>query len=228
MEPPSATPSWIGLARIGLQALLPLVLVLTSVRLLLTEIFVRMEYSLPGFPADRYGFTKADRIQYAAVALDYLLNDAGVEFLGNQRFEEGSAVYNERELRHMQDVKQVTQSALRVRRVGAGLILVLVLVVWRGAGGRFALEALQDGSRLTAILMLVLGVVLLVGFAVIFVGFHQVFFDPDTWTFRFEDTLIRLFPERFWQVAFGAVALATLVQAGVVWVIARSLLKQVE
>jgi len=228
MEPPSATPGWIGLARIGLQALLPVVLVLTSVRLLLTEIFVRMEYSLPGFPADRYGFTKADRIQHATVALDYLLNDAGVEFLGDQRFEEGSAVYNERELRHMQDVKQVTQSALRVRRVGAGLILVLVLVVWRGVGGRLVLETLQDGSRLTAILMLVLGVVLLVGFAVIFVGFHQVFFDPNTWTFRFEDTLIRLFPERFWQVAFGAVALATLVQAGVVWVIARALLKQVE
>ena len=228
MEPPSATPGWIGLARIGLQALLPVVLVLTSVRLLLTAIFVRMEYSLPGFPADRYGFTKADRIQHATVALDYLLNDAGVEFLGDQRFEEGSAVYNERELRHMQDVKQVTQSALRVRRVGAGLILVLVLVVWRGVGGRLVLETLQDGSRLTSILMLVLGVVLLVGFAVIFVGFHQVFFDPNTWTFRFEDTLIRLFPERFWQVAFGAVALATLVQAGVVWVIARSLLKQVE
>lgn len=228
MEPPSATPSWIGLARIGLQALLPVVLVLTSVRLLLTETFVRMEYSLPGIPADRYGFTKADRIQHATVALDYLLNDAGIEFLGDQRFEEGSAVYNERELRHMQDVKQVTQSALRVRRVGAGLILVLVLVVWRGAGARLALEALQDGSRLAAILMLVLGVVLLVGFAVIFVGFHQVFFDPNTWTFRFEDTLIRLFPERFWQVAFGAVALATLVQAGVVWVIAKALLKQVE
>ncbi|MGH2619408.1 MAG: TIGR01906 family membrane protein, partial [Anaerolineales bacterium] len=177
-----------------------------------------------GFPADRYGFTKADRIKHATVALEYLLNDAGIEFLGDQRFDDGSAVYNERELRHMQDVKQVTQAALTVGRVGAGLILVLVLVVWRGAGGRLALEAVQDGSRLTAISMILLGVVLLVGFAVIFVGFHQVFFDPNTWTFRFEDTLIRLFPERFWQVAFGAVALATLFQAGVVWLVARLLL----
>jgi len=224
MEPPSATSNWIGLARLGLQVLLPVVLVLTSVRLLLTEVFVRMEYSLPGFPADRYGFTKTDRIQHATVALEYLLNDAGIEFLGDRVFEDGSAVYNERELQHMQDVKQVTQSALRVRRVGAGLILVLVLAIWRGAGGRLALEALQAGSRLTAITMIVLGVVLLVGFAVIFVGFHQVFFDPNTWTFRFEDTLIRLFPERFWQAAFGSVALATLVQAGVVWLLARFLL----
>ena len=227
MESSSATPNWIGLARIGLLALLPVVLVLTSVRLLLTEVFVRMEYSLPGFPADRYGFTKADRVQHATIALQYLLNDAGIQYLGDQRFENGSPVYNERELRHMQDVKQVTQHALSGRRIGAGLLLVLGVIIWRGAGGGRALEALQDGSRLTAILMLVLGVVLLLGFAVIFVGFHEVFFDPNTWTFRFEDTLIRLFPERFWQVAFGAVALATLVQAGVAWLIARSLLKRV-
>jgi len=227
MEQPSATPNWIGLARIGLQALLPVVLLLTSVRLLLTEVFVRLEYSLPGFPPDRYGFTKADRLKQATIALEYLLNDSSIEFLGDQRFEDGTAAYNERELRHMQDVKQVTQSALSVRRVGAGLLLVLLLVAWRGAGGRLALEALQAGSRLTAILMIALGAVLLVGFAVIFVGFHQVFFDPNTWTFRFEDTLIRLFPERFWQVAFGAVAVATLLQAGVVWLIARSVLKRV-
>ncbi|MGH2621412.1 MAG: hypothetical protein ACRDHG_12705, partial [Anaerolineales bacterium] len=89
MEPPSGAPVWIGLARIGLQALLPVVLVLTSVRLLLTEVFVRTEYSLPGFPADRYGFTKADRIKHATVALEYLLNDAGIEFLGDQRFDDG-------------------------------------------------------------------------------------------------------------------------------------------
>ena len=227
MEQPSATPGWIGLARIGLQALLPVVLVLTSVRLLLTEFFVRLEYSLPGFPADRYGFSKSDRIKHAVVALEYLLNDSGIEFLRDQHFEDGTAAYNERELGHMQDVKQVTQSALSVRRIGGGLMLVLVVVVWRAAGGRLALEALQDGSRLTAILMIVLGVILVVGFAVIFVGFHQVLFDPNTWTFRFEDTLIRLFPERFWQVAFGAVALATLLQAGVVWLIARSVLKRV-
>ena len=134
MESPSASPSWIGLARSGLSALLPVVLVLISVRLLLTKIFVRLEYNLPGFPADHYGFTKADRIHHATIALEYLLNRAGVEFLGDQHFADGSPVYNERELQHMQDVKQVTQSALRVGWVGFGLLLGLGLVIWRSAG----------------------------------------------------------------------------------------------
>ena len=224
METSSATPSWIGLARSGLQLLLPVAMVLTSVRLLLTEVFVRLEYSLPGFPADRYGFTTGDRTHHAGIALDYLLNNAGIEFLGDQQFANGAPVYNERELQHMEDVKRVTQSTLKVGWVGVGLVLGLSLLIWQVAGGRPALESLQAGSRLTAILMIVLGTGLVVGFAVVFVGFHQVFFPPGTWTFRFEDTLIRLFPERFWQVAFGAVALATLLQAGLVWLIGKSLL----
>ncbi len=227
METSTATPSWIGLARSGLQLLLPVAMVLTSVRLLLTEAFVRLEYSLPGLPADRYGFTTGDRTHHAGIALDYLLNSAGIEFLGDQRFANGAPVYNERELQHMEDVKRVTQTALKVGWVGVGLVLGLSLLIWQVAGGRPALESLQAGSRLTAILMIVLGTGLVVGFAVVFVGFHQVFFPPGTWTFRFEDTLIRLFPERFWQVAFGAVALATLVQAGLGWLIARFLLKRI-
>jgi uncharacterized membrane protein len=31
-----------------------------------------------------------------------------------------------------------------------------------------------------------------------FVTFHQVFFTPGSWTFNISDTLIGLFPERFW------------------------------
>lgn len=227
METSNATPSWIGLARSGLQLLLPVAMLLTSVRLLLTEVFVRLEYGFPGFPADRYGFTKRDRSHHAGIALEYLLNDAGIEFLGDQQFTNGAPVYNERELQHMEDVKRVTQTALKVGWVGVGLVLGLSLLIWQVAGIRPVLESLQAGSRLTAILMVLLGTGLVVGFAVVFVGFHQVFFPPGTWTFRFEDTLIRLFPERFWQVAFGAVALATLVQAGLGWLIARFLLKRI-
>ncbi len=226
MESSTTTPNWIGLARGGLQLLLPVVMVLTSVRLLLTELFVRLEYSLPGFPADRHGFTTGDRTHHAGIALDYLVNNAGIDFLADQRFADGAPVYNERELQHMEDVKRVTQSALKTGWVAAGLALGLSLLIWQVAGVRPALESLQAGSRLTAILMVVLGTGLVIGFAVVFVGFHQVFFPPGTWTFRFEDTLIRLFPERFWQVAFGAVALATLVQAGLVWLIARFILKR--
>jgi integral membrane protein (TIGR01906 family) len=39
-------------------------------------------------------------------------------------------------------------------------------------------------------------------FNFIFVLFHEIFFSAGTWSFLYSDTLIRLFPERFWQDTF--------------------------
>ena len=220
-------PGWISAARIGLQILIPVIMVLTSVRLLMTNSFVRFNYALPGFPEDRYGFTQEDRLHHAPIALEYLHNDAGIEFLGDQEFEDGRTVYNARELRHMVDVKGVTQVTLNVWRVGLVVAFVLSIVLWRTAGTDYLWESLQGGAKLTALLMLILLVGILIGFSVLFVGFHEVFFDPGTWTFQFSDTLIRLFPQRFWEVAFATVAVATLIQAGLVYLVTRWLLSRI-
>lgn len=216
-----AQPGWVGVLRTVFQIAVPVFFVLTSVRLLLTPGFVRFEYALPGFPADPYGFTKQDRIKNADHALEYLLNDAGIEFLGDVTFEDGAPFYNSRELRHMSDVKQVTQSALRVW-VGAGLLSVaLAVLLWRAAGLGTLAPAMAGAGKAAVVAMLVLIVVLVVGFSVLFVGFHRVFFEGETWIFQYSDSLIRMFPERFWQVAFGTIGVATMVQGGALFAIAR-------
>jgi integral membrane protein (TIGR01906 family) len=53
-------------------------------------------------------------------------------------------------------------------------------------------------------LILVGGLVLfsLAAFGIFFTAFHNVFFQPGTWQFLWSDTLIRLFPTRFWQDIF--------------------------
>ena len=43
-----------------------------------------------------------------------------------------------------------------------------------------------------------------------FAGFHALFFEGDSWLFLYSDTLIRLFPLRFWQDAFLSVAVIAL------------------
>ena len=40
-----------------------------------------------------------------------------------------------------------------------------------------------------------------------FSGFHALFFEGDSWLFAYSDTLIRLFPIRFWQDTFLFAAL---------------------
>src|SRR5512142_463547 len=113
--------------------LVPIALVGLGVRVLLSPLFLNIEYNMPYFPPDTYGFTKADRLKWAPYALNYLVNSAGISYLGDLKFEDGAPLYNERELSHMQDVKRLTQTVLRVW-YGA-LALLLLLGVWAWSGG---------------------------------------------------------------------------------------------
>ncbi len=212
---------WAAILAWVVTMLIPPTLVLTNVRLLLTRGFLQIEYRLPGFPEDPYGFALEDRLHWAPIALDYLLNDEGTEFLRGLRFEDGNPVYNERELRHMDDVKRLTQAALRLWLLGLAVIAAgLALLAWR-AGGREAWRAVSVGGRLTLGLMVALGLALTLSFSFVFVGFHRIFFEGDTWIFHYSDTLIRLFPERFWQDAFLFIAGATAAEAAALWGIGR-------
>ena len=54
-----------------------------------------------------------------------------------------------------------------------------------------------------------IGLIVVVGIAInpdvfwnFFAGFHHLFFTGDSWLFLYSDTLIRLFPIRFWEDAF--------------------------
>lgn len=204
----------LAVLRVATGVLMALVFLLTNVRLLLTRSFVIAEYASPGFPEDRYGFTREQRIEYAGWSLEYLLNDADVSFLAQRAGPEGSALLNERELRHMVDVKQLVQAALRAWGI-FGILLGIALVAtyrWEGKGG--VRRTLHFGGRLTLFLMAALIAVLLVSFSFLFVGFHRIFFEGGTWVFYHSDTLIRLFPERFWRDAFGLLLILTLVEAG--------------
>jgi len=47
-----------------------------------------------------------------------------------------------------------------------------------------------------------IGIFALVSFWNFFAAFHSLFFQGESWIFSYSDTLIRLFPLRFWQDAF--------------------------
>lgn len=190
--------------------LIPVGLVLTGVRLLMTPAFVNIEYRTPNFPPDPYGFTQQDRLFWSMIALDYLLNDEGVDFLGDLQFEDGTPVYNARELQHMVDVKNVVQATLIVWYIS--LVGIFLLGLWAFWGGWWEVykQGLSRGGWLTVILIAVTLAAVLVGFGVFFVFFHQIFFESGTWIFRFSDTLIRLFPQRFWRDTFLAVGIFSL------------------
>jgi integral membrane protein (TIGR01906 family) len=120
-------------------------------------------------------------------------------------------MYNDRELQHMIDVKYVVGIALPVGyAVIVGLIL-LGLWAWKANWWINYISALRWGVWLMIAILLSL-IVLVVGvFDWFFTKFHTVFFSSGTWQFYTSDTLIRLFPERFWMDTFIVVGgIATL------------------
>ena len=182
--------------------LTPIFLLGLGLRILLTPLFYNVEYRLPWFPPDTYGFTREDRLHWAPYAVDYLLNNADISYLGDLTFPDGSPLYNERELSHMHDVKVVTKGALRVWYVT--VVLILGLGIWAKYGNWWqAFRAgLRRGGWLLIGLVIVIGLFGAVAFWQLFAWFHALFFKGDTWLFEFSDTLIRLFPIQFWQDAF--------------------------
>jgi len=189
--------------------LVPIVLLGLGLRVLLTHTFLQIEYNMPYFPTDQFGFTKEDRLHWAPYAVDYLVNSADISYLGDLKFEDGKPLYNERELSHMADVKRVTQGALNVWYISLALLVMLGAWSWRGGWMQTYRLGLMRGGWLMVGLAGIIGVIAVVGIAInpyifynFFVWFHSLFFEGDSWQFLFSDTLIRLFPIRFWQDAF--------------------------
>jgi integral membrane protein (TIGR01906 family) len=204
------------LAQLAIILALPVFLVLTNVRLLTSEAYLRYEYSKPGFPKPKR-FTVEERMEFARTSVAYLLTDASIERLRDLADDSGP-IYNERELRHMEDVKVLTRKAFPLH-VGLGLFLLTLIggMVYLGGEPRSAaLQGLVGGAVLTWVIMVGLTLLVALNFNWFFTQFHLIFFEGDTWLFPATDTLIRLFPPQFWFDASLILGLLTLAQAAVI------------
>ncbi|MCU0512717.1 MAG: DUF1461 domain-containing protein [Anaerolineae bacterium] len=186
----------------------PVLLVVGSVRLVMTPAWLTFEYTRPGFPVDYYGFSTADRLAYGPYGIHYLLSGADIAYLAALRLPRplcyealpGAAdcpMFNAGELRHMVDVQRVTVAAFAG---GSGLALLAFsagVVLWR-RDRHHLLLALLRGSLLTLGLIVTIVITAAVAWDFFFDAFHALFFEAGTWRFYYSDTLIRLYPEQFW------------------------------
>lgn len=182
--------------------IVPIFLMITGVFAVMRPAFLEYEYRQADFPQDEFGFTTDDRLTYAKVAVDYLLNSEDISYLGNETFANGKPLYQAQELSHMVDVKTVVQKTfLAWWMIFIGLILMFFWaksIHWLS----YYLKAISNGGWLTLALLLVVVIFVFTSFYELFTHFHQLFFSEGTWMFAYSDTLIRLFPLRFWQDGF--------------------------
>jgi len=99
-------------------------------------------------------------------------------------------------------VKNVVRATLQVWYGSLILFLVSAIFAWKSGRWLEFRQALRRGGLWTLLLLGGIMLFVVIGFGIFFVAFHNVFFEPGTWTFLWSDTLIRLFPERFWRDTF--------------------------
>ena len=184
---------------------IPFLLTLGTVRLLISwesPTYPEIEYGR--IAPDPYGFTPQERLALADATLAYLQRPEAasevIYLLEDLRLPgTDDPVYNEREIGHMLDVKNVAdvfKSVLWVLAVVVigGLIILLARSETRALGAK----AIKQGGLLSVILVVLIILFMGVAWSLAFTLFHNLFFSSGTWTFYYTDSLIRLFPEQFW------------------------------
>jgi hypothetical protein len=110
-----------------IAACIPILFVMINVRLVMSPLFLQIEYHRPGFPDDPYGFTREDRVRFAPYALDYLIYSHDISYLADLEFPDGRPLFNTRELYHMRDVQALTTAAYALAWAAAGVLLLASL-----------------------------------------------------------------------------------------------------
>ena len=189
---------------------IPVVICVLSILFLLSPVFMNLEYQRPNFPEDQYGFSTEERLDFGNQTRSYLVTNTKLDGLRDLKFDSGDPLYVERELEHLEDVKIVLQGVFKVFW-GAVIVLVLggVYARFRNWWKGYTLSV-SKGGWLTAGLLGTILFLSIVSFRSLFTNFHRIFFEGDSWLFQYSDTLIRLFPLRFWQDVFLVFGITTL------------------
>ena len=200
-----------------LIAAVPLILVGNAAWLLFNPWLVHAEYAIPGFPEPYIELGDEERTDLAVTGIRSVRPlDEGVALLAEAELADGRAAFDERELTHMQDVRDLV----------TGLVVLWAVALAAGAGAgawlrrhgeRGTLQrALRGGAVVALGVIAVSALVLAVSFDTFFEAFHELFFEGDSWRFNETYTLRSLYPDFFWSVAGGVMALLVAIQAAAV------------
>jgi integral membrane protein (TIGR01906 family) len=192
----------------------PPLLVVNGLRLVANDWIISFEYGRDAFPDDRFGLAREERTALALIGLESIRpGSEGVVLLERARLPDSSPAFTTREIEHMADVRAVFGAALRLQLVAVVVLALLALALSRTVLRPAVPLGLLLGALVTLAVAALAIPVILLGFEGFFARFHELFFDPGTWQFPSSDTLIRLYPERFWEDVSQLVAGLTVLQA---------------
>jgi integral membrane protein (TIGR01906 family) len=208
-----------GLVSLAFALLLPLLIIGTSLRGLVTD----RDFMLRGFRDNQVGVTtglddaQLQRIADAFVA--YFQAPSGQQIqLQVTAFGQSRPLFNEREVQHMEDVQALIQLFLRLQLIAAAVVIarLALAIVFDRQPVSLGREMLLSTALMVALVVLVV-LLSLADFDALWTRFHQIAFRNDLWQLDpTRDYLIMLFPEPFWFTATIRMATSVAVQTMVV------------
>lgn len=202
---------------------MPFFLGLGTIRAIISWDYPAFEYNR--IAQDMFGFTPEQRLELARETLDYLQRPEpaaeAIHLLEALRLPDSDRpLYNEAEIGHMVDVKNLTDAIKRIVYVTGGIVIAgLAILLIPSRTRNFGWRTLMWAGLATVIALAVIALTILIAWPIFFVQFHELLFPPETWTFAYTDSLIRLFPEQFWFDIGVMISVTTLVLGAVVAVV---------
>ncbi len=209
---------------VAVTLLVPFILVVNCIRMATDEEFVRTVYDYGWVPEDRFGFTEQERERLALLGLRSIepSTEEGVDLLREARLSNGEPAFNAREVAHMQDVRTAVSRAYQFQIIALVAIAILAVLGALLRTTRALIPvALARGAVLTVVLAAAAGILAFASYNAFETTFHGLFFEGDTWRFEEADTLRRLYPDRFWLDVAVAIGVAAVLQAAIVFFVAK-------
>ena len=210
---------WVrGLVSLAFVLLLPLLIIGTSLRGLVTD----RDFMLRGFEDNQVASTtglddsQLRRIADAFVA--YFEGPRGQIQLQVTAFGQSRPLFNDREVAHMEDVQALIQFFLRMQLIAAAAVAIrlAVAVVFDRSAAPLGRDMVWATGLMVALVVLV-GALSLLDFDALWTRFHQIAFRNDLWQLDpSRDYLIMLFPEPFWFAATIRMATSVALQTALV------------
>ncbi len=199
-------------------------LIVVSVELVVFDMgFYQQEYQ----KLERYeeiGIAKEDLLDGTKHLLAFVRNerkdlDLSYEVRGVKR-----ALFNAREITHMEDVRDLYLGARMVRRLGLSFFLATFAYIWyryKKAGLKQLSKAMLEAMAAVFGVILVIGIFYMVDFERFWTLFHQISFSNDLWILDSRtDILIQMVPEQFFIDCVGRIIQYSLLSFGIFFVAA--------
>ena len=210
----------------GRVGLLTWALFIIAVPVFLITASVTWAFNSPGLYNDGFekysisrisGITDSDLRQVGADIRGYINSRDEPLNVQTKIFGEDQALFNDREIAHMKDVKRLVWGVYILALASAAYLAALTVIGFVRHRGRF-IEPLAKramyGGGLTLGLLVIFGIVAVSDFESLFIKFHQLSFANDFWQLDPRtDYLVRIFPDAFWLDATVWVALRTITGA---------------